>query len=265
MVNFRFLKTQIKSSIWVAVGFGVVPILMSLFMFLTPYFYSTEIITSQTTYTFYTGAIDLLGATNLFGVTGTILATGFAVTLAVKLVNAEISKGYMSSWLSLPMSRSNVFLAKLYTVFIAALIAVLPNLLMEFLFVAIQGYSDFGGAEAWILIKANLGLLLMFFFLSAIAVTFSLLFNKTAYVIVVSVGIPAIFIVFSLLSQSWMLFNVPFLKNLKYITFLSLFDFNQLRDNSNLNFIWKYFLLFGVGSALYVGSTYIFKYKNLFI
>ncbi|MCL6428673.1 hypothetical protein LT335_00220 [Spiroplasma sp. JKS002669] len=262
MINFKFLKIQIKNTIWITVIFAIIFALISILsMSFTKYFWDTTFYHNGETS--YEGAIDLLHMISFFGPLGEGLAVVFAIALTMKLISTEINRNYISSWLSLPMSRKTIFLTKLFTIFISSFIIVLFNLIIQLLIAVIKPYSDFAGAEVAILIKLNFGLLLSFLFISSMIVLFAVFFNKISHVLTVSALVPAFFIVLFLLGDFANTFDVKFLHYLKYLTFFSLFDNNQLIKNANLQFIWKFILLIFLTGTLFYGSFYLFKRKNL--
>lgn len=264
MINFKFFKIQMKNTIWITAIFAIIFALISILgMSFTKYFWSTTIYDHGVVE--YNGALELLHMVTLFGPLGEALAVVFAISLTMKLISIEINRNYISSWLSLPMSRRSVFLTKLFTIFISSLIIILFNLIVQFLIVAIKQYSDFAGAEATVLIKLNLGLLLSFLFIGSVIVLFAVLFNKVSYVLTLSALIPTFFIVLFLLGDLANTFNVKGLHYLKYLTFFSFFEYNQLIKNANLQFIWKFGLLIILTSSFFYGSFYLFKRKNLHI
>lgn len=263
MINLKFFKTQLKNSIWITIGLALVPITISMVVMLFNYYFWQKTIQGPHGSVTYSGALSGLGLTTIFGPVGEVIGVACGVSLAIKLINSEISKGYMSYWLSLPMSRIAVLAAKVLTILLSTLIISLSNLLVE-LIIAFAKYPDFGGSEVWILIKLNFGLMLTFFFIASLAVFFSVLFDKTSVAITLSIVVLVIFIVIFILSSFVSkLDGLNFLEYFKYITFFSLFDFNQLIVNDNLAFIWKFILLFVFGSSLFLGSGFIFKNKNL--
>lgn len=264
MINHKFLKIQIKSSIWIALGIAIIPISISILsMSFTPYFFDTTINISHGTIS-YSGAISLL-KTTLFGTVGEIIGLAFGVALAIKLINIEISKGYMASWLNLPMTRTNFFATKVLSILIASIIVVFPNFLVELIIVTIKHYPDFNLTATGIIFKANFGLLLIFLLISAITVTFSIIFNQTSHALTLSIVVPLVFILLFLFSTISDTLNLQFLKYLKYLTFFTFYDFKQLMQSNDNNFIWKFFLLFILSSGLFFFAGYWFNKKNLYI
>lgn len=269
MLNFKFLKTQMKNSIWITLIFTFIFVFVSIFsMSFTKYFWNTEIVTEHSIVG-YQGGLDFLQMITFFGPFGEILAVIFAISLVMKLINVEVNKGYMSSWLSLPMSRTSVFTTKICTFFISSFIIVLSNLLIEFLIVAFKvafkQYPDFTGYEVAVLIKLNFGLLLAFLFIVSVTVLFSVLFDKLSYAITLSAVVPVFFIVLFLLGNLAYVFNLSFLRYFKYFTFFSLFQYKQLINNYNLHFIWKFLLLLFFAGSMFFASFFLFKRKNLHI
>lgn len=264
MINRQFLKTQIRSSLWISIGILIVLAFLAVgTMSLSPYFWDKTIEEPGVTQSF-AGAISLLGEVNYFGLVGEFLAVAFAVTLAIKLISVEISKGYMSSWLTLPITRTSYFLTKIIAIFIAILMVIVPNYLIQLIVGGIRE-KDFGGLEVWVLTKLNLGLFLAFFFVTSMTVFFATFFNRTSYAVTLGIIVPAIFIILFFLSSNIAeIFNLNFLSFLKYLTFFSLFDFKQLIDANNFQFIWKFIIFFILSFGIYIGTTYLFKRKNLF-
>lgn len=267
MINFKFFKIQMKNTIWITVIFAIIFALISILaMSFTKYFWDETIhVPDNGGVIEYDGALALLHMVTFFGPLGEALAVIFAIALTMKLISVEINRNYISSWLSLPMSRRSIFLTKIFTIFISSSIIVLFNLIIQLLVVAIKQYSDFAGAEAAVLIKLNLGLLLSFLFIGSVIVLFAVLFNKVSHVLTLSALVPAFFIILFLLGDLANTLNVKGLHYLKYITFFSFFDYRQLIKNANLQFIWKFILLIFLSGSCFYGSFYLFKRKNLHI
>ncbi len=111
MINFKFLKVQLKST-W---------ILLTLFSIATLFMIIPDLIGPKTFSPFshvYPNGTGSSGSAGLFFsvlvVTGTMaLSFILSILLIHKLFIKEIDRSYIGSWLVMPMSKVNVYVTKL--------------------------------------------------------------------------------------------------------------------------------------------------------
>lgn len=234
MINFAFFKSQLKNITWITLGISLIFAIITVYLF------------------------------QGVGIIQYALGIMLIVPLVTKLFIIENNRGYLSSLLSLPMSRTSIFLTKFLVIFIAIFSVSFINLIDAIIMTFISFDLTITWLQVWALIKINLGLLLTFLLIMTIAIACSLAFDKSSIAITLSILIPAFFTITFWLSESSDRFDIKWWKYFKYVTIFTLFDNNKLFIVENLEYIWKYAIAIIISGAISIGTLYYFNKKNLY-
>lgn len=175
------------------------------------------------------------------------------IVIANRLVALMVDKGSMACILSKPVSRKKVAVTQAVFLIVSVIIMVI---LSTVYIIAQIKFTDKGSFNTGTFIKLNLGLLLLHYALSSICFIFSCIFNDSSKSLTFGAGIPILFYVIKMLSDSG-----EKVQNFKYATIMTLF--NPQKITSGENVVLPFLLLFAIGTILYILSIYIFNRKDM--
>ena len=294
MINWKYLKIQLKSSYLIILIFMMFFLLLNLITFV---FFAEKAFASYNLHHDYvypgghgSSSSSRNGAWSvapivMFGLVGWLTISVFAITLVIKTMKSEINNGNISSWLTLPMSRTTILLTKYLFFIFSVLMIVSFNFILE-LIITKATYTDFSGKNALALFELNLGQLFLFLLMISIASFFALIIEKTSVYLLVMAVIFLWFFIFSAMSYMNFMMDTNKYAFAKYLTIYSLTDlttksselpsinlgegWSRVYDdhvtviNSNdANIAWKFILLILFTSGFSSGTWYFFKNKNL--
>ena len=183
---------------------------------------------------------------------GYLLMLIYTVATGNKLVASEVDRGTMSFTLNTPTTRKQIIFSKalFFLGSITAMIVLMAT--SATIITAILGINiDYG--SLWLV---ALGFWLFSFALSSIAFAASCWFNKGGYSMLVGIGIPVMFFLFSTLAMI-----DDFFKFLKYFSMHTLYDTANIMAQTN--FIPQFIALFVIGAVLYGIGINKFLKKDL--
>lgn len=287
MINFRFVKSQFKNVripliiFFIILCIIIVPILTQ--NYLAPTMTSTGLDHGSSG----SGGIGAMAYLNVsfFGIPGLILIVTFSLILNHILISKEIDKGYLASWLTMPMSRKSILNSKLFVLIFSILILYLAAFIIQLIIFPIR-FQDFKLQEFGYLVLYNVGLILLALLWASINWTFIGGFNKSILALSVAAGVSVVFIV----CKTVVLFSVipgsENLKYFKYFTIASLFNSSfvfgdvpsvnpapgdtivskaPLLPIKALAFAWQYPVMLIVPFLLFPLGNYFLIKKDLFL
>lgn len=287
MINWKYFKVQLKSSyliILVFMGIFLLLSLMTFVFFVDKTFIDYDLQKDSGSYhsiAAKTGAWTVAPIV-MFGLVGWFTISVFAITLVIKTMQSEINNGNISSWLTLPMSRTTILLTKYLFFIVSVLMIVSFNFIIE-LIITKTTYTDFSGKNALALFELNLGQLFLFFLVISIAAFFAIVLDKTSVYLLVVTAIFLWFFIFSAMNYLNFMMDTNKYAFAKYLTVYSLTDLttkfsgttdlgngvSHVSDNvtsinsNNANTAWKFILLVLFTCGFSSGTWYFFKNKNL--
>lgn len=227
------------------------------------------------------GAMAYLNV-SFFGIPGLILIVTFSLILNHILISKEIDKGYLASWLTMPMSRKTILNSKLFVLISSILILYFSAFIIQLIIFSIK-FQDFKIQEFGYLVLYNFGLILLALLWSSINWAFIDGFNKSV-IASVAAGVSVVFIV----CKTVVLFSVipgsENLKYFKYFTIASLFNSPFVFGNvpsvnpdpdvtivgkgtlfpiKALDFAWQYPVMLLASFALFPLGNYFLIKKDL--
>lgn len=202
------------------------------------------------------GATSLLGfmVSYLYGFILVIFPMIFCIICGNGLVAKYTDSGAMAVLIGAPVKRKKVVITQLMVLVTGVIVLVLYSTLLEILIAAVNfpGELNIGS-----LVKLNVGLLFLILFTASICFCASCFFSETKYSLAFGAGIPILMYVLQMLS------NVgEKTKNIKYLTYFTLFDANGIIAGNSDAFLGTFILLTGA-IALFVTSVGIFCKKDL--
>ncbi len=139
------------------------------------------------------------------------------------MVSKEIDKGYLASWLTMPMSRKTILNSKLFVLLSSILILYGSVFVFQLIIFPII-FQDFKLQEFGYLVLYNLGLILLALLWASINLTFISYFNKSVISLSVATCISTVFILFQTMTLFSSIPGLEYLKYFKYMTIASLFN-----------------------------------------
>lgn len=285
MINFKFVKGQFKNIRIPLLIFFIILIIIMIPALIQNYLAPTSTTTREEAGSSATEGIGAMPYLNVsyFGIPGLILICAFSLILNYILVSKEVDKGYLASWLTLPVSRKKILNSKLFVLLSAILILYFSVFIVQLIIFPIK-FKDFKLQQFEYLVLFNFGLILLAIMWAAINWFFICSLNKTVVALSLTAGIAVIFI----LCQSMTLFSsipsMAYFKYFRYFTIASLLNSPfQYGEPPNLNppvgttvvsvaplfsikasnFIWQYILMFFVPFDLFYSGNYYFVKKDL--
>lgn len=225
MINFRFVKSQFKNVripliiFFVILSLIIIPILTQ--NFLAPTMTWTGVDNGSSG----SGGIGAMAYLNVsfFGIPGLILIVTFSLILNHILISKEIDKGYLVSWLIMPMSRKSILNSKLFVLISSILILYLSAFIIQLIIFPIR-FQNFKLQEFGYLVLYNVGLILLALLWVSINWTFIAGFSKSMIALSVAAGVSVVFIVCKTVILFAVIPGSENLKYFKYFTIASLFN-----------------------------------------
>lgn len=275
MLNFRFIKSQFKT-VWVTIlGFSIV---FTLFIALANIFpvlgEKQEIGESFRSYS--AGASVLLNMIN-FGFGSFAIFLSFGIAMSTILINKDINRGYIVSWITTSIPRKSIFNSKLFVIVSSTIIINLWIMIVEMASFSIR-MEDFQQAVGHLLL-GNLALLCFsLMIVSGTWIMFSI-FRKNA----IALGI--LFAVGVWFGLSFMMSNLsifPGLENLKYFKYFTIqsllnsplkfakfssdpvagVEYAKILPLKALDYAWQLPLMFISAIGLFTYSQFLLKNKD---
>lgn len=289
MINFRFVRTQLKNLIIPLIAFFVI-LLVLLIPALTQTYFAPAISIHKTPSS-WSGSSQI-GAGNIlinvfFGIPGFVAIVAFSIIFIQILITKEVDRGYFASWLTMPMSRRTILNSKLFALLSAVLMAYGAIFLMQIIFFPII-LKDFSALVFGNIILYNFALILLALVWTSINWFIMCSFNTGAKAISVAASISTFFIVSGILAMLGNLIDsLQFLKYFKYLTITSLlnspFSFGPIPsfDDSSLppnfsgtksavicgakakDFVWQLPVMFVLPFGFFTLGDFIFIKKDL--
>lgn len=236
MINFKFVKSQFKNIIIPMIVFFVL-----FFVLLIPSLFCSTFAPAKYIYHFEhgSGLRVLLSASQilpltLYGIPAFILIFSFGIILIHILLVKEIDRGYMASWLTMPMSRNIILNSKLFVILSSILILNITILLLQLIFfAAIQ--QDFNKQVLGNVILTSFSFLFLSLLWTSINFVIMVYLNKSSVAITVAAGISTFFVICNILfNLSLVIEQLKFFKFIKYLTITSFFNVSFEFDVNNL-------------------------------
>ncbi|WP_342218649.1 ABC transporter permease subunit [Spiroplasma endosymbiont of Amphimallon solstitiale] len=285
MINFRFVKTQFKNVKIPLILFFIILCILIAPILTQDYLAPTITFIGEEHGVSCLGGLGAMTYFNFvfFGIPGLILIFSFSLILNHILVSKEIDKGYLASWLTMPMSRKTILNSKLFVLLSSILILYGSAFVFQLIIFPIR-FQDFKLQEFGYLVLYNLGLILLALLWASINWTFISYFNKSVISLSVATGISTVFILFQIMTLFSSIPEVEYLKYFKYMTIASLlnspFKFGDIPNITPapgvtevakapifsiraLDFAWQYPIILIVPLGLFPLGNYFLIKKDL--
>lgn len=283
-MNYNFLKIQFQK-IW---------IILILFSILTILLTTGTVIGNSTfsSWTVYTKNVETSGNAGIDMAFGAIIIASnslvsfiLIILLINILLNKEISQGYIGSWLSLPISRNNIYFTKFLTISFSLLIYQLISFSSQEILYKLT-MKDFTNKIALYLVILNITLYLVSILFLSFCLFLSTAINKRSISLTITSILAAIFFISYLLNSVGPVNKGSWVYNLQYISITSLcqqrltYDTNKpIIENINndsyavyyqslINYsnLWWKVVTPAIISPLFIySSSIIFKSKNFML
>lgn len=223
----------------------ILTVLMSFYMF--AFVFTCSQMPDATSETVMT----IIGA-GFFGMMGIIFLIIYITSIGNKLVVTEIDKGSMSFALNMPITRLQIVMTKAiyYVLSIAFMIATVSIVGLVFA----KSFSV--PIDYAIYFKLVLGYFLYAFAIAGICFFASCWFNKVAHSMMISVGLPVVFILLNAVSTVDKSFNF-----LKYFSLNTLFD--PMNIIANTNYVVQFVVMGLIGFVCFLVGITKFNTKDL--
>lgn len=274
MIKLKLLKFELKR-IWILIVVLMVMIFGIFCVNFTQQRMSTYSIRQGDGYSYFLGTGFMMNIL-YFKTLGMIFFGFYGIISAYLSITQEIDKGYIGSWLTLPISRTKILNTKLLASSIGFISLWVWSLIVQVITLSISTTDFKEYVVPWLLTNISFfGVIFVFFALSwliAILVKSNLMLVILIILLMVFVGLS----LFSIGDQQNKIF--------KYLTINSLFsnglEFNKIDGscekigadicvgtlkNNNINFAWKIPTTIIISSTMIVGTSFIFKNKNFSI
>ncbi|MDQ0567556.1 hypothetical protein [Mycoplasma yeatsii] len=206
--------------------------------------------------------IQLLFFSNIAGLSIVAISIFFVVVPNV-LNTRPIDRGYLTYTLSTKLSRLKIILNKM-TYFIFCITSyVFINFLIVFIFILIKKPTYINSAS-WTL--QCLGYWLFLSSVGSICFMFSSIFNKSSLTLLFSSILIVLFYTLYITSSVVLKTdaeNLKLLKNLKYLTLFSLFDYTKIESKDVSKFIYNFIVLSSISVVCYSISSIVYIKKDL--
>lgn len=275
MLNFNFIKSQFKI-VWITVlSFLVVFTLLIALANVFPVLgEKREIGEGFSSYS--QGASLLLNMIN-FGFGSFVIFLAFGIAMSTILINKDINRGYIVSWITASVPRKSIFNSKLFIIIISTLIINFWIVTIEMASFSIR-MEDFKPAVGHLLL-GNLSLLCFsLMIVSGTWIIFSI-FRKNSVALGILLGF-GVWCGFSVMLNNLSVFSgLENLKYFKYFTVQSLFnsplkfadfssdspkgvEYAKILPIKVLDYVWQLPLMIGVSIGLFTCSQFILKNKD---
>ncbi len=195
--------------------------------------------------------MTIIGA-GFFGLMGIIFVIMYATSIGNKLVVTEVDKGNMSFALNTPITRLQIVVTKAIYYVLSIIFMITTVSIVGIVFA--KSFSV--PIDYPIYFKLVLGYFLYAFAIAGICFLASCWFNKVAHSMMISVGLPVVFVLLSAVSSVDKSF-----KFLKYLSLNTLFDPTNIIANSN--YIVQFIVMGVIGLACFITGIVKFNTKDL--
>lgn len=285
MVNFKFVKSQLKNIIVLLIVFFVILFILFVPALTQNYLTTTIIFTkdgSSESSSQVLGAIPILSNV-YFGPPGFIFMFIISLVLSHFLVSKEVDKGYFASWLTTPMSRKTILNSKLLILLTSIFSIYFLILIVQLISFPLR-FQDFEVKDIGNIILANFVFIVLALLWASINWICITGFNKTSIALALSISISVLFIVFQALTLFASIPSLEYLKYFKYFTITSLFNspfelssiksplvtgdgtfisHAEILPIKALDFVWQIPLMLGATAGLFYLGNYLFIKKDL--
>ena len=178
----------------------------------------------------------------------------YTIIAANSLVAGHVDKGSMAYLLSTPNTRVRLITtqAVYFVLSIAAMLGLIVAIIVGSSAILWPGYLDIGR-----FMLLNLVTLLLLIAVGSVSFLSSCIFSDSKYSLAVGAGIPALFVMFKLISE--IANEVAFFK---YMSPYSLLDTNKILNDVPYGLILSLVLII-VSACIFTASVFVFKRKNL--
>lgn len=272
MINFKFVWAQFKKIRILLVLFFIFLIVLSLPALLIDNFDWTSV---EVIHRLPDGSVGVVGTMpkiggvfylkwSYFSFPGIILMSVMSLIVIYVLVSREVDKGYMASWLALPMSRRTILNSKLFLLLTSFFSLYFLAFIFQLIVFSIR-FQDFEVQVFALLVIGNVVFLVLALLWTSINWFLITSFNKEIISFVFALLVLIFFLLFHILVfVSETDGNLQYLKNFKYLTIISLFDFPANKSKEFFIKAYAYswqipLMLIATASLFYLGNYYFIK------
>lgn len=192
MINFKFTRSQLKNIITPLIILFVILIILILPALTQGYFAPAREVGNS-------GSIPIMGGELVirnifFGIPGFVTIAAFSIILSHILVSREIDRGYLASWLTLPISRKVILNSKFFVLISSLLVVYLSAFLFQVVFFLIF-LKDFNFEVFARLALYNFSFILLVLLWTSISWMIICAFNKPSKSLSLASAIATLFIV----------------------------------------------------------------------
>lgn len=177
----------------------------------------------------------------------------YTIIVCNRSIASHVDKGSMAYLLATPNTRKKI--AKTQAFFILVSITLILAI-VTLVGIAISELQFSGELDIPRFLLLNLGALLLYYALTGIGFLASCLFNDTKNSLAIGAGLPVAFLVIQMISDVGDATSF-----LKYFTLYTLFDPNQIIQNSD--FILPFLVLAAIAVIMYSAGVYVFYKRDL--
>ncbi|HHT97082.1 MAG TPA: ABC transporter permease subunit [Clostridiales bacterium] len=200
----------------------------------------------------------LLGflSTYLYGFLMLVFPMIFTIIVANRLIARHVDRGSMTYLLAAPVNRKTVAFTQMKVLATGIFLLVLYTMLIGIIASELSFPAEL---EIGKFVLLNIGVLSLHFFIGGISFLSSCIFNDTKKSVAFGAGIPALAYIIQMLANAG-----EKAENLKYITFFTLFNANELIAGKTTA-IYQIVILFLAAIVLFVLGIIVFDRKDLHI
>lgn len=204
------------------------------------------------------GATNLLGfmISYLYGFILLVFPMVFCILRGNSLIAKYVDKGSMVSLVAAPVKRRTIALTQASVLLSGVLFLLIYTTALEIIIAQISFPDELVLSE---LLKLNLGLFCLHFFIAGICFLASCIFSSARYSLAFGAGIPSLMYIFQMLANVGNKAEKP-----KYFSLFTLFDPKGIVANESSAIICTAVLFFGA-ITLFVAGTITFTKKDLHI
>ncbi|WP_338983842.1 ABC transporter permease subunit [Spiroplasma endosymbiont of Othius punctulatus] len=258
MKIFKLFKENFKNTFVITLTTIVILLIgVILAMALTRYFYDFKW-SNENGSGSVSGAIYIMTDTSkLYGITGIIGLTIYVFVMLFVTLHVEINRGLIVNYLTLPITRSEIYISKIINLFVSLFLVVFPMMIIQFLITI--SYKDFDANMFFVLFKLDLGMYLYGLFIASIGVLIFSLIRMISIASIVFISINLIFALFGFLSEVSSI-SASFLR---YLTPSSLWDYKTILINNDYSYLWKYLVLIILTIPSLIGGWSLFEKMDM--
>lgn len=205
------------------------------------------------------GTNDTLGgfmSSYLYGMILLVFPMVYSIIRANGLIAKHVDKGSMASLLSAPVTRTRIVCTQLWVLVSGIFLLILYCTILEYTVAEIMFPGELPLTS---LLPLNAGLLCLQLFIGGLCFFCSCVFNETKYSIAAGAGITVLMFLVHMLANMG-----GKLENLKYLTFFTLFNPDNLLAGEPEAIVAS-FVLFIFAILLFYFAVFIFKKKDLYV